>query len=168
MFKRFRTNFRPPSSPTTLLMPTHTPSIANLQDNKEAKVVCTSIRSLIIGSIHVFQIACLAVSLTACPCLQNCIICVPVYNVCLVCQCACLYVCLPAVLTVLTVCMCVCLSLWLSVCLPSCISLAVGTVRAIGKLVEQWSEGRWFEPELDSDHILSPITINWFAGVSMM
>jgi hypothetical protein len=39
-------------------------------------------------------------------------------------------------------------------------------IRAVGKLVGQRSKGRWFEPGLDSDHILSPITINWFAGVT--
>jgi hypothetical protein len=41
-------------------------------------------------------------------------------------------------------------------------------VRAVGKLVGQYSKGRWFEPGLDSDHILSPITINGFAGVRIM
>jgi hypothetical protein len=45
----------------------------------------------------------------------------------------------------------------------------VGPVRAVGKLVgRQWSKGRWFETRMDSDHILIPITINWFAGVSIM
>jgi hypothetical protein len=36
------------------------------------------------------------------------------------------------------------------------------------QLVSSWAsdkKSRWFEPGLDSDHILSPITINWFAGV---
>jgi hypothetical protein len=37
--------------------------------------------------------------------------------------------------------------------------MIVGPVRAVGMLVGQWSKGRWFEPGLDSDHILSPITI---------
>jgi hypothetical protein len=44
----------------------------------------------------------------------------------------------------------------------------VSPVRAVGKFVGKWPEGRWLEPGLDSDRILSPITINWFAGVSIM
>jgi hypothetical protein len=47
-------------------------------------------------------------------------------------------------------------------------SVTAGQVRAVGKVVGQWSKGHLFEPELDSDHILSPITINWFTGVSIM
>jgi hypothetical protein len=44
----------------------------------------------------------------------------------------------------------------------------MGPVRAVGKLVGQWSNGHWFELGLDSDHILIPITINWFAGVILI
>jgi hypothetical protein len=46
--------------------------------------------------------------------------------------------------------------------------MRVGPVRAVSKLVGQRSKVRWFGPGLDSDHLLSPITINWFAGVSII
>jgi hypothetical protein len=56
----------------------------------------------------------------------------------------------------------------LSYVLANVLFRIVGQVRAVGKPVGQWSKGRWFGPRLDSDHILSPITINWFAGISIM
>jgi hypothetical protein len=44
----------------------------------------------------------------------------------------------------------------------------LGQVRAVGKLVGQWPKCHWFESGLDSNHFLSLITINWFAGVLIM
>jgi hypothetical protein len=48
------------------------------------------------------------------------------------------------------------------------ITTPVGLISAVGKLVGQWSKGRWFEPGLDNWYTLSPITTNWFAGVSIL
>jgi hypothetical protein len=44
----------------------------------------------------------------------------------------------------------------------TCTDNEASPVGPVGKLVG------WFESGLDSDHLLSPVTINWFAGVSIM
>jgi hypothetical protein len=60
--------------------------------------------------------------------------------------------------------------LWKSTrCLLHCYFCCWARLAQLVSALGQRSKGSWFETQcLDSDHILSPITNNWFAGVSIV